>query len=248
MRYFLGATASGGNHASSYNGGNPRNGLAPQDRAASLSWKQIDLHYWLPQPLKALANAYSTQKVREIPDQKQWKNLQQKLLERYGIPEPISAGFNEADLLHASAKGEPIWHKRSLLSSKDSHFWFEINNSSARVKKMVVTNSPVEAVSAYLVERLVNLVNTPCLYLSLECPEQLQELDLTTFDTVVVNNSDKKLVSDSFPHLVIEIPLKSWQPSWLTYWNESETSLKSETKNKNTLIEKKLNNTMELEL
>ena len=31
------AVAHGGNHASSYNGGNPRNGLAPQDRAASLA-------------------------------------------------------------------------------------------------------------------------------------------------------------------------------------------------------------------
>jgi hypothetical protein len=32
----LNAVAHGGNHASSFNGGNLRNGLAPQDRAASL--------------------------------------------------------------------------------------------------------------------------------------------------------------------------------------------------------------------
>ncbi|MGL5940445.1 MAG: glycosyltransferase [Waterburya sp.] len=36
MRSLLDAVAHGGNHASSYNGGNLRNGLAPQDRAASL--------------------------------------------------------------------------------------------------------------------------------------------------------------------------------------------------------------------
>jgi len=33
----LTAVAHRGNHASSYNGGNLRNGLAPQDRAASLT-------------------------------------------------------------------------------------------------------------------------------------------------------------------------------------------------------------------
>ncbi len=33
---FLIQRGLGGNHASSYNGGNPRNGLAPQDRAVSL--------------------------------------------------------------------------------------------------------------------------------------------------------------------------------------------------------------------
>ncbi|MDJ0726378.1 MAG: beta-ketoacyl synthase N-terminal-like domain-containing protein, partial [Prochloraceae cyanobacterium] len=36
-RTLTNAVAHGGNHASSYNGGNPRNGLAAQDRAASLS-------------------------------------------------------------------------------------------------------------------------------------------------------------------------------------------------------------------
>ncbi|WP_339376235.1 hypothetical protein [Calothrix sp. NIES-2098] len=34
-RETLSAVAHGGNHASSFNGGNPRNGLAPQDLAAS---------------------------------------------------------------------------------------------------------------------------------------------------------------------------------------------------------------------
>ncbi len=307
------------------------------DNKRSLSWEQIDLDYWLPQPLKALANqraeeknrirnrlqskkltfsetpvetrtykerrnsiphksdflkqgrsfdpsaymrrtqgtdlgktktplrpleglspesnsgvytprpsAFPNEKVREVPDPKQWNKLQKTLLARYGIPEHISAGLNEANLLSANGKGEPIWHKRSLLGSKNSHFWFEINARGDRVKKIVVTNSPIEAVSAYLVDRLVERENCPCLYLSLDRSEQLIKLDLTKFDTVVVNNSDKQLIPDRVSNLVIQENASSWQQSWLTHWNEVEASLKSEAKN--TSIEKKLNNTMELEL
>jgi hypothetical protein len=220
---------------------------AKQIPSGSLDWEQIDLHYWLPQPLKALANAHSSE-IREIPDQKQWKNLQQRLLDRYGIPEHISASLNEANLLSADRTGESIWHKRSLLGSKESHFWFEINNSGELVKKMVVTNSPIDAVSAYLVDILVNKEDCPCLYLSLDRPELLIKLDLTKFDTVVINSSDKQLISDSFPNLVVENNINSWQQSWLIHWNKVKTLLKSQAKNNSTLIEKKLNNTMELEL
>ncbi|MEM7759307.1 MAG: relaxase/mobilization nuclease domain-containing protein [Cyanobacteria bacterium P01_A01_bin.40] len=195
------------------------------DNKQSISWEQIDLDYWLPQPLKALANAHSTKKDWEIPDPKQWNNLQKTLLACYGIPEHISAGLNEANLLSANAKGQPIWHKRSLLGSKDSHFWFEINARGERVKKMIVTSSPVEAVSAYLVDRLVNKEDHPCLYLSLDRSEQLRELDLTKFDTVVVNNSDKQLISDRVSNLVIQENASSWQQSWLAHWNKVNTSI-----------------------
>ncbi|BAU67428.1 Relaxase/mobilization nuclease family protein (plasmid) [Stanieria sp. NIES-3757] len=216
------------------------------DNKQSLSWERIDLDYWLPQSLKALANAHSIEKIWEIPDPKQWNKLQKTLLTRYGIPEHISAGLNEANLLSANAKGEPIWHKRSLLDSKDAHFWFEIKDRDERVETIVVTNSPVEAVSAYLVDRLVNKEDRPCLYLSLDRSEHLIKLDLTKFDTVVVNSRDKQLVSDRVSNLVIQKNDSSWQQSWLAHWNKVEAILKFEAKN--TLIEKKPNKTMELEL
>ncbi len=216
------------------------------DNKQPLSWEQINLHYWLPESLKASANAHSTKKVREVPDPKQWNNLQKTLLVRYGIPEHISDGLSEAGLLDASEKGEPIWRKRSLLGSKDSHFWFEIGGTSDlseaevlrnRVKKMIITNSPIEAVSAYLVERLVNQKDSPCLYLSLDRSEQLTEIDLTKFSTIVVNNSDEQLVSNSIPNLVIE-NINSWQQNWLTHWNKIETSLKLSANNNSTLLQK----------
>ena len=207
------------------------------DNQQSLSWDQIDLHYWLPHPLKALANAHSTKKDWEIPDPKQWNNLQKTLLDLYGI----SAGLNEAGLLDASEKGEPIWHKRSILGSKDSHFWFEINNSSARVKKIVVTNSPVEAVSAYLVERLVNKQDRPCLYLSLDRSEQFIELDLTKFDTVVVNSSDKQLIPDRVSNLVIQENTSSWQQNWLAHWNKVKKILSLQANKNSTSLQKQTN-------
>ncbi|MGK7952334.1 MAG: relaxase/mobilization nuclease domain-containing protein [Xenococcaceae cyanobacterium] len=209
----------------------PLEGLSPESNSG----------VYTPRP-----SAFTTEDIREIPNPKQWNNLQKTLLARYGIPEHISAGLHEAELLYASEKGQPIWHKRSLLGSKNSHFWFDINDNGDRVKKIVITNSPVEAVSAYLVERLVNRENSSCLYLSLDRPEQLKELDLTNFDTVIVNSRDKQLVSDRVSNLVIQENTSSWQQSWLAHWNKVKTSLKSEAKN--TSIEKKPNKTMELEL
>ena len=227
------------------------------DNKRSLSWEQIDLDYWLPQSLKALANAHSIKKVRQIPDPKQWHSLQKTLLNRYGIPKHISAGLSEANLLSADETGEPIWHKRSLLGSKDSHFWFEIKDRDERVKKIVVTNSPVEAVSAYLVDRLVNKEDRPCLYLSLDRSEQPIELDLTEFDTVVVNSRDKQLIPDRVSNLVIQENASNWNQSWLAHWNKVttevehaetssafpsvEASLKSEANNKNTSLQKQTN-------
>ncbi|MBE9048601.1 relaxase/mobilization nuclease domain-containing protein [Pleurocapsales cyanobacterium LEGE 10410] len=230
--------------------------LVEIDNKQSLSWKQVDLDYWLPESLKASANAHSTKKVREVPDSKQWNNLQRTLLARYSIPEYISTGLNEANLLSADETGKPIWYKRSLLGSKDSHFWFEIGGTSDlseaevlrnRVKKMIITNSPIEAVSAYLVERLVNQKDSPCLYLSLNRSEQLTEIDLTKFSTVVVNSSDKQLVLDIVPNLAIEKNIKSWQQSWLTYWNEVQATLKPEAQN-NTAIERQSKHNKQLEL
>ncbi len=208
----------------------------------------LDLDYWLPQPLKALANAHSSKEVREVADLKQWPNLQQKLLDHYGIPENISDSLNKANLLKSDEMGEPIWQKRSLLGSKDSHFWFEINDSGARVKKIVVANSPVETISAYLVDRLVNKDNCPCLYLSLDSAEQLNELNLTQFNTIVVNNNDQQLVSDSVSNLVVEKNVSSWQQSWLTYWNEIQRILQSETKNNSTSLERPSSKDKQLEL
>ncbi len=208
----------------------------------------LDLDYWLPQPLKALANAHSSKEVREVADPKQWQNLQQKLLDHYGIPENISDSLNKANLLKSDEMGEPIWQKRSLLGSKDSHFWFEINDSGARVKKIVVANSPVETISAYLVDRLVNKDNCPCLYLSLDSASQLNELDLKKFDTIVVNRHDKKLVSDNISNLVVEKNVSSWQQSWLNHWNKIQRILESEAQENRTSIKRKLSNSQQLEL
>ena len=173
-------------------------------------------------------SAFLNEKVREILNPKQWNNLQKTLLDRYGIPEHISAGLHEAELLYASEKGEPIWHKRSLLGSKNSHFWFEVNDNNDSVKKLTIANSPVEAVSAYLVERLINRENSSCLYLSLDTSKQLAELDLTKFDNVVVNSRDKQLVSDRVSNLVIQENASSWQQSWLTHWQKMEILFKAQ--------------------
>ena len=208
---------------------------------ASKSESSRQSKYLIPSASCPLPSAFPNEKVKEVPDPKQWHSLQKTLLNHYGIPEHISAGLNEANLLSANGKGEPIWHKRSLLGSKDSHFWFEIKDRDERVKKIVVTNSPVEAVSAYLVDRLVNKEDCPCLYFSLDRSEQPIELDLTKFDTVVVNSRDQQLIPDKVSNLVIQENASNWNQSWLAHWNKVEASLKSEANNKNTSLQKQTN-------
>ena len=209
-----------------------------------ISWSEInkisdnESSYWLPKPLKILAENNSNQ---ELEDPNQWENLQQELLNNYGIPKNIATAFKEINLLAADPKGKPLWHKRSFLNSKDSHFWFEINDSGDRVKRMVVTSSPLEAISAYLVDRLINQDNCSSLYLSLDSAEQLEELDLTQFNSIVVNNSDKQLVSNSISNLVVEENVHSWQQNWLTHWNEIQRILESSAKNRSSWFKKTSN-------
>ncbi len=127
------------------------------------------------------------------------------------------------------------------MNSKDSHFWFEINDSDDRIKRIVVTSSPLEAISAYLTDRLINHNNCPCLYLSLDSAEQSNELDLTQFNTIVVNNSDKQLVSNSISNLFVEENVNSWQQNWLTYWNDIQGILKSSAKKPSSWFKKTSN-------
>ncbi len=213
-----------------------------------ISWEEInkisDLEpsYWLPKPLKILAENNSNQEVEDP-----WENLQQELLDNYGIPKNISTAFKEINLLDTDPKGKPLWHKRSLLDSKDAHFWLEINDSDDlgeaealrdRVKRMVVTSSPLEAISAYLIDRLVNQDNCPSLYLSLDSAEQLEELNLTRFNTIVVNNSDKQLVSDGISNLVVEESVSNWQQNWLTHWNKIQRIMESSAKKQSSWFKK----------
>ena len=221
------------------------------DNKQLISWSEInkisDLepNYWLPEPLKISAGNNSSQEVEDP-----WENLQQELLDNYGIPKNISTAFKEINLLAAEPKGKPLWHKRSLLDSKDAHFWFEINDSDDlgeaealrdRVKRMVVTSSPLEAISAYLTDRLVNQDNCPSLYLSLDSAEQSNELDLTQFNTIVVNSSDKQLVLDGISNLVVEENVNSWQQNWLTHWHEIQRILESSAKNRSSWLKKTSN-------
>ncbi len=226
-----------------------KNSLENQFQVEKLtSIETTSINTAVPSASCLLPSAFLGKEVREVADPKQWQNLQQKLLDHYGIPENISDSLNKANLLKSDEMGEPIWQKRSLLGSKDSHFWFEINDSGARVKKIVVANSPVETISAYLVDRLVNKDNCPCLYLSLDSAEQLNELNLTQFNSIVVNNNDQQLVSDSVSNLVVEKNVSSWQQSWLTHWSEIAKILKSEAINKSSSIERQSSKEKQLEL
>ncbi len=212
------------------------------DNQQLISWSEInkisDLEpsYWLPKPLKVLFDNHSNQELTEP-----WENLQQKLLDNYGIPKHISDSLKKANLLTADLQGKPLWHKRRFLDSKDAHFWFEINDSEDQIKKMVITSSPLETVSAYFVDRLINHNNCPCFYLSVDSAEQLNELDLTQFNTIVVNSSDKQLVLESIDNLVVEENVSSWQQNWLTHWNEIQRILESSAKKQSSWLKKTCN-------
>ena len=201
-----------------------------------LSWSKInqgspkntlDLNYWLPNPLKVSSKKDSSQ---EIADPKQWSNLQQKLIDNYGISREASNWFKKIDLISANKQGDPIWHKNNLLGGKNNYFSLGANYNGNPIRKIVVAKSPVEALSAYLVNEFVKEDHSPCLYVSLDQPEQLNELDLTEFDSIVVSGNDRQIFSDNIPKLVVEEDVSTWQQSWLISWHEIQKMMELEAK------------------
>ncbi|MDJ0903588.1 MAG: hypothetical protein QNJ55_32820 [Xenococcus sp. MO_188.B8] len=162
-------------------------------------------------------------------------------MDNYGIPEQISTALQKNNLISASPQGNPIWHKHNLLDSKNTHFGFESHSQEDPIKKIVVTSSPVEAVSAYLVNDLIKKDNCPCCYVSFETSEQLKELDLTRFDTIVVSGNDQQIFPDNIPKLVVEDDVSSWQQSWLIRWHEIQKIMELEAKKPNSLSKKTSN-------
>ncbi|MEM9274880.1 MAG: relaxase/mobilization nuclease domain-containing protein [Cyanobacteria bacterium P01_F01_bin.143] len=216
-----------------------------------LTWSQInqssqennlDLNYWLPEKLKVLNKKESNQ---EKVDPKQWQKVQQKLLDNYGISQDFSNVFKEINLLSADSSGQPIWHKRNFLNSKDAQFWFTTQEDEKQIKKMIVTFSPVEAVSAYLVDRSIKENDSPCFYVSLDQPEQLNELDLTQFESIVVSRNDKQLFPDNIPNLVVEKDISSWQQTWQ---HDIQRQMELEARKKNYLSKKTSKQQRQLEM
>ena len=216
-----------------------------------LTWSEInqsspennlDLNYWLPEKLKKITQKESKQ---EIVDPKQWQSVQQKLMDNYGISQDFSNVFKEINLLSADRSGQPIWHKRDFLNSKDAQFWFTTQEDEKQIKKMIVTSSPVEAVSAYLVDRSIKENDSPCFYVSIDQPEQLNELDLTQFESIVVSRNDKQLFPDNIPNLVVEKDVSSWQQSWQ---HDIQRQMELEARKKNYLSKKTSKKQRQLEM
>ena len=88
----------------------------------------------------------------------------------------------------------------------------------------------------------------PCWYVSCDKSEQIKELDLTSFDTVVVSSKDLKLFSDNTPNLVVEKDISSWQQTWLTRWREIQKMKELKARKKNSLSKKTSKKQRQLEM
>ena len=88
----------------------------------------------------------------------------------------------------------------------------------------------------------------PCWYVSCDKSEQIKELDLTQFDTVVVSSKDLKLFSDNTPNLVVEKDISSWQQTWLTRWREIQKMKELKARKKNSLSKKTSKKQRQLEM
>ncbi|MDJ0901314.1 MAG: relaxase/mobilization nuclease domain-containing protein [Xenococcus sp. MO_188.B8] len=166
----------------------------------------------------------------------------------------INQSSQKNNLISASDRGNPIWHQHNLLGSENNHFWFKTNDNGNPIKKIVVTSSPVEAVSAHLVNDVISGSDCPCLYVSFDSPEPLNELDLTSFDTIVISSNDRQIFPDNIPNLVVEKDVSSWQQSWLIRWHEIQKIMELEARaaasarKKNSLSKKTSKKERQLEL
>ena len=100
--------------------------------------------------------------------------LYQQLENDYAIPTALSTALFEIGKLDVNNQGEAVFVKQPLVGqvTENPAFWMA---TGEKVDKAIVTDSPVEAISAFLIDYYAPQPSEPTLYLSID---QTQELPM----------------------------------------------------------------------
>ena len=142
----------------------------------------------------------------------QWETLQQQLFDQYRLSYSLTEVLKEKGFLNSNNSGEAVWIKRpfSKKETKNEAFWISTGEQPTRA---VITDNPIEAVSAFLVEK--EKKPSPTLYLSINSTKELPMEMLP--ELVIVSARDKKLSEDTMKQLPNATKLEN-QQSWNQLW------------------------------
>ena len=145
----------------------------------------------------------------------QWEALRQHLFQQYGLPQELSSVLKEQGNLYANSQGEAVWVKKPYKGQQKDGGAFWIATGST-VDRAVITDSPIEAVSAFLVEE-ERQQSKPTLYLSLEKVSSLPKDFLEKLNEVAVSIADNAFAQEvtaalkNATRLEVDSPNETWQ-------------------------------------
>ncbi len=145
----------------------------------------------------------------------QWEALRQHLFQQYGLPQELSSVLKEQGNLYANSQGEAVWVKKPYKGQQKDGGAFWIATGST-VDRAVITDSPIEAVSAFLVEE-ERQQSKPTLYLSLEKVSSLPKDFLEKLNEVAVGIADNAFAQEvtaalkNATRLEVDSPNETWQ-------------------------------------
>ena len=141
--------------------------------------------------------------------------LYQQLNKDHGIPMALSAALFETGKLNVDNQGEAVFVKEPLGGQVTDNpaFWI---STGKQVEKAIVTDSPIEAISAFLIDYENPQPSPPTVYLSIEQAHEFPMELSEEIDEVVVGIKDEKLASQ----LKKLLPDAQYQNDTQLLWNQ----------------------------
>lgn len=175
-----------------------------QKTVQSVSSKEISL------------NQYTDINKNDTPLQ-QKKQAYQQLESVYGIPTALLQVLEQNHQLRMNAQGKVEFIK-TLLGGQDTEDPAFALLTGKRVERAIVTNSPIEAISAFLLEE-ERQQKVPTLYLSIEKKEELPTQFLSQLEKVVISMDTPKATQEIMHSLEhrrnVSVASIDWNARWL---------------------------------
>lgn len=193
---------------------------APLVWTNELQKRDLDHFLAIKQELEQLQSIVTTQSEPTVTTPESTVNtpspqFYQQLENDYAIPTALSTALFEIGKLDVDNQGEAVFVKQPIVGqvTENPAFWIA---TGEKVEKAIVTDSPVEAISAFLIDYYATQPYVPTVYLSIEqTPELPMEL-MEQLDYVVVGVKDEALASQ----LKSTLPDAQHQSDGQLFWNQ----------------------------
>jgi hypothetical protein len=190
-------------------------------------YRQIDGDRYLSPPtIAAEPNHESEAIASSVADELQ--SIQTQLKSECGFPNAFTQALYERGLLKLNEQNRPIWVKQPLgkETTDPPVFWLATGEP---VNRAIITASPIEATSAFLVES-ERQQPQPTLYLSIDSVRELPINLLNKIDEVVVSLSNQQFTQTVMKQLSHIPSLSATNQKWNKTWQQLQQQTQSPLK------------------